>query len=85
MTTHLLPVQFTGRDILAFARSFPASYLRLRYDSRRAASTRCRLGQGQAIDYATCRPCFRAGEIRILKSNGTVERTISFNETGRRL
>src|SRR6266478_1469654 len=41
---HLLPAQFTGRDILAFARCFPALYPRLLYDSRRAASTRCRLG-----------------------------------------
>ena len=38
---HLLPPQFTGRDILAFARSLPALYLRLRYDSRGDASTRC--------------------------------------------
>src|SRR5689334_21919253 len=41
---HLLPPQFTGRDILAFARYLPALYLRLRYDSRGDASTRCRLG-----------------------------------------
>jgi len=40
---HLLPAQFTGRDILAFAHFSPALYLRLRYDSRRVASTRCRL------------------------------------------
>jgi hypothetical protein len=38
---HLLPAQFTGRDILAFAHFSPALYLRLRYDSTRAASTRC--------------------------------------------
>ena len=37
---HLLPPQFTGRDILTFARSLPALYLRLRYDSRGDASTR---------------------------------------------
>jgi hypothetical protein len=43
------------------------------------------LSQEQAIDYATCRACFRSGEIRILKSNGTVERIIPFNETDRRL
>jgi hypothetical protein len=29
--------------------------------------------------------CFRSGEIRILKSNGTVERIIPFDETQRRL
>jgi septal ring factor EnvC (AmiA/AmiB activator) len=34
---------FNGRDILAFARCFPALYLCLRYDSRWAASTRRRL------------------------------------------
>jgi hypothetical protein len=39
----------------------------------------------QAIDYATCRACFRAGEIRILKSDGAVERFIPFDETGRKL
>jgi hypothetical protein len=43
------------------------------------------LSQQQAIDYATCRACFRSGEIRILGSNGTVERIIPFNETDRRL
>ena len=37
---HLLPPQFSGRDILAFARSLPALNLRLRYDSRGDASTR---------------------------------------------
>jgi hypothetical protein len=41
--------------------------------------------QEEAIDYASCRACFRSGEIRILKSNGTVERIIPFNETDRRL
>src|SRR4029077_3823022 len=41
---HLLPPQFTGRDILALDRSFPALYRRLHYDSRWAASTRRRLG-----------------------------------------
>jgi hypothetical protein len=39
------------------------------------------LDQEQAIDYANCRACFRSGEIRILKSNGTVVRIIPFNET----
>jgi hypothetical protein len=43
------------------------------------------LNQEQAIDYATCRACFRSGEIRILDSNGTVERTIHFNEADRKL
>jgi hypothetical protein len=43
------------------------------------------LAQEQAIDYATCRACFRTGEIRILDSNGTVERIVPFNETDRRL
>ena len=67
MTNHLLPTQFTGRDILAFARSFPALYLRLRYDSRGAASTRCSLGvKSRAIEYALTRACFHAGEIRVL-------------------
>jgi hypothetical protein len=36
--------QFTGRGILAFAHFYPALYLPLRYDSRQAVSTRCRLG-----------------------------------------
>jgi hypothetical protein len=40
---------------------------------------------GNQIDYATCRACFRCGEIRILKSNGAVDRIIPFNETDRRL
>jgi hypothetical protein len=31
--------------------------------------------QEQAIDYAQGRACFRSGEIRILDSNGAVERT----------
>ena len=43
------------------------------------------LSQRQAIDYATCRACFRSGEIRILDSNGTVERIIPFDETDRKL
>jgi hypothetical protein len=43
------------------------------------------LNQEQAIDYATCRACFRSGEIRILDSNGAVTRIIRFNETDRRL
>ena len=43
------------------------------------------LNKEQATDYATCRACFRAGEIRILDSNGAVERVIPFDETNRRL
>jgi hypothetical protein len=43
------------------------------------------LDQEQAIDYAKNRACFRFGEIRILHSNGAVERTISFNEADRKL
>jgi hypothetical protein len=43
------------------------------------------LSKEEAIDYAICRACFRVGEIRVLKSNGTVERIIPFNETERRL
>jgi hypothetical protein len=43
------------------------------------------LTQEQAIDYATCRACFRSGEIRVLDSNGAVEGIIPFDETGRRL
>jgi hypothetical protein len=43
------------------------------------------LSQEQAIDYATCRACFRSGEIRILDSNGAIERLIPFNETDRQL
>ena len=35
----------------------------------------------QAIDYAQNRAYFRSGEIRVLNSNGKVERTIPFNET----
>jgi hypothetical protein len=43
------------------------------------------LSQEQAIDYATCRACFRSGEIRILDSISAVERVISFNQQQRRL
>ena len=43
------------------------------------------LSQEQAIDYATCRACFRTGEIRILDSTGQVERTIAFSEADRKL
>jgi hypothetical protein len=38
-----------------------------------------------AIDYAKNRACFRSGEIRILDSNGAVERTIPFSEADRKL
>jgi hypothetical protein len=43
------------------------------------------LSREQAIDYATCRACFRSGEIRIVDSTGTVTRIIPFDETDRRL
>ena len=43
------------------------------------------LSQEQAIHYATCRACFRSGEIRILDSTSNVERIIPFNETARKL
>jgi len=43
------------------------------------------LSQEQAIDYAQDRACFRSGEIRILDSTGKVERTITFNETERKM
>ena len=39
----------------------------------------------QAINYAENRASFRSGEIRIFNSAGTLERTIPFNETDRRL
>ncbi len=38
-----------------------------------------------AIDYAQCRVCFRSGEIRVLDSNGDLERTIPFTEPDRKL
>ena len=41
--------------------------------------------QGQAIGYAETRACFRSGEIRILDSTGSVERTILFSEANRKL
>jgi len=34
----------------------------------------------QAINYAQTRACFRSGEIRILDSNGQIERIIAFSE-----
>jgi len=39
----------------------------------------------QAIDYAETRACFRSGEIRVLDSNGNIERTITFSEADRML
>jgi hypothetical protein len=43
------------------------------------------LTKEQAINYAENRACFRPGEIRILDSTGEIERTISFDETDRKL
>ena len=43
------------------------------------------LDKDDAIDYARDRACFRAGEIRVLDSDGNVERVIPFDETNRRL
>jgi len=43
------------------------------------------LDQGQSIDYAKCRACFRAGEIRILDSSGALARMIPFDEVDRKL
>jgi len=43
------------------------------------------LDQEQAIDYAKNRACFRSGEIRILDCNDTIQRSIPFAETDRRL
>ena len=43
------------------------------------------LNQEQAIDYATGRACFRSGEIRVLDSNGEIERIIPFSEADRKL
>ena len=43
------------------------------------------LRKEQAIDYATCRACFRTGEIRIVDSTGAVTRIIPFDEMDRKL
>jgi hypothetical protein len=43
------------------------------------------LNQGDAIDYATGRACFRSGEIRIFDSRGNVERVIPFDDANRKL
>jgi hypothetical protein len=39
----------------------------------------------QAINYAENRASFRSGEIRILDSDGNVERVIPFDDTNRKL
>jgi len=39
--------------------------------------------ESQAVDYALARAPFRADEIRLLDSNGSVERVIPFDETDR--
>ncbi|HET9368092.1 MAG TPA: hypothetical protein VFO22_08480 [Candidatus Udaeobacter sp.] len=39
----------------------------------------------QAIGYAETRAWFRCGEIRVLDASGKLERTISFDETNRKL
>jgi hypothetical protein len=39
----------------------------------------------QAIDYAQNRACFRSGEIRVLDSSGSIERTIAFSDADRKL
>ena len=43
------------------------------------------LDEEQAIDYAKNHACFRSGEIRILNSNGAVQRAIHFSEADRKL
>jgi len=43
------------------------------------------LQKDQAIGYAETRACFRSGEIRVLDAAGKLERTIAFDETGRKL
>ena len=43
------------------------------------------LNQGDAIDYAIGRACFRSGEIRVLDSSGNVERVIPFDDANRKL
>lgn len=39
------------------------------------------LNQGDAIDYAAGRACFRSGEIRIFDAGGAVARILPFSET----
>jgi hypothetical protein len=43
------------------------------------------LKKRQAIDYAETRACFRSGEIRVLNASGKLERTISFDDSNRKL
>jgi hypothetical protein len=43
------------------------------------------LEKRQAIDYAETRACFRSGEIRVLNASGKLERTISFDDSNRKL
>jgi len=43
------------------------------------------LTKEQAITYAQGRACFRFGKIRILDTDGSVERVIPFDDTDRRL
>jgi hypothetical protein len=43
------------------------------------------LSQEQAISYAMGRACFRSGEIRVMDSTGSIERTIPFSEADRKL
>jgi hypothetical protein len=42
------------------------------------------LNQGDAVDYATGRACFRSGEIRILDSSRAVKRVIFLQQAGAR-
>jgi hypothetical protein len=43
------------------------------------------LVKDQALSYAKGRASFRSGEIRLLDSAGKLEKTISFDEGGRKL
>jgi hypothetical protein len=43
------------------------------------------LVKDQALSYAKGRASFRSGEIRLLDSAGQLEKTISFDEGGRKL
>jgi hypothetical protein len=53
--------------------------------SIRLNTATCRPKSLLRIDYATGRASSRAGEIRVLDSNGSLERVIAFDETGRTL
>jgi hypothetical protein len=82
---HLLPAQFTGRDIgICSLLSNIMSAPRLRPETGRLNSLPSWV-KSQAVDYALTGACFRAGEIRILDSSGSVERIIPFDETERKL